>query len=49
MGPFTPALPGSPLGEYSIGCMVKEANTDRSSFEANTGLTFKEATCSIDD
>ena len=32
-----------------IRCLAKEASTDRSSFEANTGLTFKEAASSIDD
>jgi|GEM_PF-3790613 len=48
MGPLTPALPESPLGEYRIGCLAKEASTDRRSFEANTGLTFKEATSPIE-
>jgi hypothetical protein len=49
MGPLTPALPESPMGEYSIRCLAKEASTDRSSFEANTGLTYKEAASSIDN
>ena len=44
-----PALPESPQGEYSIGCLAQEASTDRSSFEANNSLTFKEAASSIDD
>jgi len=34
----SPALPESPLGEYSIGCLAKEASTDRSSFVANESL-----------
>jgi hypothetical protein len=49
MGPLTPALPESPMGEYSIRCLVKEASTDRSSFEADRSLTFKEAASSIQD
>ena len=31
------------------GVWQTAASTDKSSFEANTGLTFKEATSSIDD
>jgi hypothetical protein len=49
MGPLTPALPESLLGEKSIRCLAKEASTDRSSFEADRGLTSKEAASSIDD
>jgi len=45
----SPALPESPLGEYSIGCLEKDASTDRRSFEANESLTSQEATSSIQD
>jgi len=31
-----PVLPESPMGEYSIGCLAKEASTDRSFFVAIT-------------
>ncbi len=47
MGPLTPALPESPVGEYRIGCLAKRTSTDRSSFEANKGLTYQEAASSI--
>ena len=49
MGPFIPALPESPLGEYSIRCLAKEASTDRRSSEATESLAFQEATTSIND
>ena len=42
-------LPNSPWANRALGACRKEASTDRSSFEANTDLTFKEAASSIDD
>jgi len=34
---------------FEIGLLQKEASMDRSSFEANTGLTYQETTGLIDD
>jgi len=42
MGPLTPALPESPLGEYASGVWQKKTSTDRSSFEANRSLTSQD-------
>jgi hypothetical protein len=47
MGPLTPGLPESPVGEYSIRCLAEKTSTDRSSFEANRGLTYQEAASPI--
>jgi hypothetical protein len=47
---FSPrCFPNRLRANTTSGVWQKEATTDRSSFEANTGLTFKEATSSIDD
>jgi hypothetical protein len=42
-------FPNRPWANKALGVWRKEASTDRRLFEANTGLTFKEAASSIDD